>query len=98
MKFIDFITSPENQVRFCKANRSANPSSLAAQEDPYFTENVHLQTFIKQIRRAVHPPVHPNWVSIEAAIEEAIEDALFGSGLVAEPLRIARGKIAELNK
>jgi ABC-type glycerol-3-phosphate transport system substrate-binding protein len=97
LEFIDFITSPENQVRFCKANRSANPSSIEAQKDPYFAENIHLQTFIKQIAMAEHPPVHPNWVSMEAAIEDALEDALFGSGLVAEPLRIARGKIAELN-
>jgi len=97
LEFIDFITSPENQVRFCKANRSANPSSKKAQEDPYFANNVHLQTFIKQISMAQHPPVHADWVSIEEIIEEALEDALFGSGLVAEPLRIARGKIARLN-
>ena len=96
MKFINFITSPENQVRFCKANRSANPSSVVAQSDPYFTSNVHLQTFIMQIRSAKHPPVDPDWVYIEDAIERAVEDALFGSGLVAEPLWKARQKIAEL--
>ncbi|MFH1686685.1 MAG: extracellular solute-binding protein [bacterium] len=97
-KFIEFLTSPANQVRFCKANRSANPSSKTAQTDPYFVGNVHLQTFIKQIALANHPPVVPEWVSIEAAIEEAVEDALYGSGLVAEPLRIARGKIAALRQ
>jgi multiple sugar transport system substrate-binding protein len=96
MKLIDFITSPENQILFCKANRSANPSSIAAQSDPYFTSNDHLQTFIKQIRSAKHPPVDPDWVYMEDAIERAVEDALFGSGLVAEPLRLARLKIAEL--
>jgi multiple sugar transport system substrate-binding protein len=96
MKFINFITSPENQVRFCKANRSANPSSKTAQQDPYFTSNVHLLTFIKQIQAAKHPPVDPDWVYIENAIEEAVEDALFGSGLVAEPLRQARIKVDKL--
>ena len=34
-KFIEFITSPKNQVLFCKTNRSANPSSIQAQEDYY---------------------------------------------------------------
>jgi len=96
MKFINFITSPENQVRFCKANRSANPSSKKAQEDPYFTSNPHLMTFIKQMKLAKHPPVDPDWVYIENAIEEAVEDALFGSGLVAEPLRQARIKVDKL--
>jgi multiple sugar transport system substrate-binding protein len=96
MKFINFITTPQNQVRFCKANRSANPSSIAAQKDLYFTSNVHLQTFIKQIQSAKHPPVNPDWVYIEDAIETAVEDALFGSGLVAEPLRQARIKVDKL--
>jgi len=97
LKFIDFITNAENQVRFCKANRSANPSSKSAQKDPYFTTNLHLQTFIKQVAFAKHPPVHPDWVNIETAIEEAVEDALFGSELIAEPLWIARDKIADLH-
>jgi len=98
MRLIDFITSPQNQVRFCKANQSANPSSVKAQNDPYFTSNIHLQTFIKQIKSAKHPPVDPDWVYIEDAIEEAVQDALFGPGLVAEPLRQARQKIAKLKK
>ena len=98
MKFVDFITSAENQVRFCKANHSANPSSLEAQKDEYFTSNPHIVTFIKQIALAKHPPVHPDWVSIETIIEAAVEDALFGSGLPAESLRKARAKIAKYTR
>jgi len=98
LKLIDFITSPENQVRFCKANHSANPSSLKAQEDPYFSDNEHLQAFIRQIRSSVHPPVDPDWVYIEDIIEEAIEDALFGRGLPATALREAQIKITQLKK
>ena len=93
MRFIQFVTSPENQVSFCKANRSANPSSVVAQNDPYFKSNINLQTFIKQIYSGVHPPVDPYWVNAEAAIEDAVEDALFGSGMIAEPLHKARKKI-----
>lgn len=98
LRLIDFITSPENQVRFCKANRSANPSSMKAQENAYFKSNEHLQTFIKQIGLSRHPPVDPDWVFIENAIEEAVEDALFGSGLVGEPLLKARRKIDKLKQ
>jgi len=96
LKFINFITSPENQVKFCKANRSANPSSIVAQRDSYFTSNQNLQTFIKQIYSTVHPPVDPDWVYIENAIEEAVEDALFGSKDIANPLYEARKKITKL--
>jgi len=97
-KFIDFITSAEAQVRFCKANRSANPSNRKAQDDDYFKSNPYLQTFIKQMSLANHPPVDPDWVNIENIIEEAVEDALFGSGLPAEALLQARQRIADLNK
>jgi len=97
-KFVSFITSPENQLRFCKANRSANPSSRAAQKDPYFESNPYLQTFIRQLRLSIHPPVDPDWVFIEEEIERAVEDALFGTRLVAEPLRQAQINITNLKK
>ena len=95
-KFIDFLTSPANQVRFCKANRSANPSSVEAQADPYFSSNPHLVTFIKQVNTSICPPVDPNWPLMEDAIERAVEDALFGRRLVATALRDAQVKIAAL--
>ncbi|PWB69714.1 hypothetical protein C3F09_10125 [candidate division GN15 bacterium] len=96
LKFIDFLTSPANQVRFCKANRSANPSSVEAQADPYFAGNPHLVTFIKQINSAICPPVDPDWPLIEDVIEKAVEDALFGRRLVATALRDAQIQITAL--
>lgn len=76
-RLVAFITSPENQLRFCKANRSANPSAAQTQQDEYFQSNIHLQTFIKQLQLSKHPPVDPDWVYIEQAIEKAVERALF---------------------
>ena len=98
LKLIRFITSPENQIKFCKANRSANPSSINAQEDEYFKSNVHLQTFIKQINLSKNPPVIPDWVYIENIIERAVEDVLFNDALPGESLREARSKIDKLRK
>ena len=95
-KFVDFITSPENQVKFCKANRSANPSSKVATEDAYFTSNVHLQTFIKQLQLSNYPPVDPNWVVFEGIIESAVEKAIFSGEPPATALFEARKKIEEL--
>jgi multiple sugar transport system substrate-binding protein len=95
VKFINFITSPEAQVAFCKANRSANPSSEIAQKDPYFASDPILDVFIKQMRSSVHPPVDPNWPAYEDAIEAAVEDVLFGQGLPATALRSANLKIME---
>jgi multiple sugar transport system substrate-binding protein len=95
-KFIRFMTSPENQVTFCKANRTANPSSRVAQQDSYFQSSPHLQTFIKQIAFANHPPVDPDWVYIEDIIERAVEDALFGQGLPGEAMLDAQHEITRL--
>ena len=96
LKFMKFLTSAENQVKFCKANRSATPSSDTALRDPYFTSNEHLDLFNRQVILSVHPPVDPDWVEIESIIEEAVEDALFGSGKIAQPLLDAQRKIEKL--
>ena len=96
MKLIKFITSPENQVRFCKANYSACPSSIEAQKDPFFSSNPQFETFIRQAKLSKHPPVDPDWVNIETEIEKAVEDALFGRGLPATALYDARERITEL--
>lgn len=98
IKLIDFITSPESQVRFCKASGSACPSSMIAREDEYFASDPHLQTFIEQLKFAKAPPVDPHWVHIEAAIEEAVEAAVFGDKTVAEALREAQHKITEIRR
>ena len=77
IKFVKFLCSPENQIKFCKANQSVNPSSKTAQKDPFFQTDPNIKTFILQINMANHPPVHPRWVEMEAAIEEAVEKAVF---------------------
>ena len=97
LKFIKFITSPDNQIKFCRANRSSTPSNKQAQKDAYFTANPHFVTFNKQIQLAFHPPADPVWVQMEDIIEKAVEESLFGEkDLVAEPLRSARRKIEAL--
>jgi multiple sugar transport system substrate-binding protein len=97
LKFMDFITSAQNQLRFCKNNRSANPSSLVAQQDSYFASNPNLLTFIHQIKSSVAPPVDPDWPGMEDAIEKAVEDALYGRHQVATALHDANLKIMQLH-
>ncbi len=98
LKLIDFIISPENQLRFCKANRSANPSSRTAQQDKYFQSNPYLQTFVMQLSLSEHPPVDPDWVLIESEIEKAVEKVLFENALPGETLRALQKTITELRK
>ncbi|MEW5795436.1 MAG: extracellular solute-binding protein [Candidatus Zixiibacteriota bacterium] len=98
LKLIQFVASPENQVSFCKANRSANPSSLQAQLDRYFQDNLYLQTFIKQLNLSEHPPVDPDWVYMEAEIEKAVEEVLFHDSLPGQTLYRLQKSITELRR
>ena len=98
VKLIDFVTSPENQLRFCKANRSANPSSREAQLDSYFQSNPHLQNFVMQLNLSTHPPVDPNWVYMEAEIEAAVERVLFENAPPGETLRQLQKTLTKLRK
>jgi multiple sugar transport system substrate-binding protein len=98
LKLVDFITSAENQLKFCKANRSANPSSRTAQQDPYFQSNPYLQTFVMQLNLSEHPPVDPDWVLIESEIEKSLEKVLFEGALPGETLRQLEKTITALRK
>ena len=98
LKLVSFITSDENQIKFCKANRSANPSSLTAQTDEYFQDNPNLRTFVMQLHLSTHPPVDPNWVYMETELEQAVEKVLFENAPPGETLRQLQKTITELRK
>jgi ABC-type glycerol-3-phosphate transport system substrate-binding protein len=98
LKLISFITTPGNQIRFCKANRSANPSSRAAQADEYFQNNPHLKTFVLQLHLSTHPPVDPDWVYMEDELEQAVEKVLFEDSPPGETLRQLQKTITELRR
>nr|MBN2277949.1 extracellular solute-binding protein [candidate division Zixibacteria bacterium] len=94
--FIKYLASPENQVLFCKANYSASPSSKSAASDEFFTSDINLQTFIKQLSLSEMTPATPNWVYIEDIIETTLEDVLFNDAPIAESLYEANQKIKKL--
>jgi ABC-type glycerol-3-phosphate transport system substrate-binding protein len=96
LDFIKYITNKDNQLLFCKANYSANPSHKMASTDPYFTDDIHLSTFIRQINQSEMPPAIPEWVYVEDIIEKMLEDVLFNNAPIAESLYEAKHKIEKL--
>ncbi|MBN4072304.1 extracellular solute-binding protein [bacterium AH-315-F03] len=98
LRLLRFVTSAENQVKFCEANFTATPSSKKATEDAFFTSDPHLQTFIKQLRYAKFPPFEPTWVYIEEEIEKAVERTLFEDMLPFQSLNQARGNIQKISR
>jgi len=96
LALIRHICRPENQLRFCLRNRTANPSSVVAAGDSVFLAQPHFDTFVKQIKTSRMPPVHPQWVYIEGKLEKAIEAALYGSKTPRQALVDAKQQIEEL--
>lgn len=97
-QFIHFICSPENQLRFCMQNQSANPSSKKAAADSAFLAQSHFGTFITQMSMAKTPPNHPRWVYIEDQLEKGIETALYGTKTPPQALSETSQAIEELLK
>ena len=98
LKFAKFLTSKENELKFCKANFSANPSNVEATKDPFFTNDPYLMTFVKQLKLSKAPPFEPKWVYIEDEFEQAVERTLFEGMGPFESLSIARAKIQQISR
>lgn len=98
LALIRFICSPDNQIRFCLANRTANPSSVMAAADAVFLSQPHYSTFIDQLRTSKSSPSHPQWVYIEAELEKGIEEALYGTKPPKSALMDAAARIENILK
>jgi len=94
-KFIRFITNKENQLKFCKANFSMNPSNKGAATDPFFNDDINRKSFTIQLRLSKAPPAIPEWVEIEGIIESMLEDVLFNDAPPAQSLYSTKQKIGE---
>lgn len=96
MALVRHICSPENQLRFCMANRTANPASIEAAADSGFLAQPHFDTFVEQLTTSRMSPVHPQWVYIEGKLEKAIESALYGAKSAEQAFFDAKNDIQEL--
>jgi multiple sugar transport system substrate-binding protein len=94
--FIKHITNEKNQLEFCKANYSANPSNKETAKDEFFTSDPNLQTFVKQIVLSRMPPADPQWVYLEEIVESTLEKILFEGEPIAETLYEANKEIQKI--
>lgn len=96
LKLIRHLCSPENQLRFCLQNRSANPSSRVAAADSTLLAQPHFDTFIRQLASSRPSPAHPQWVYIEEKLEKGIEAALYDTKTPRQAFSDAAREIGEL--
>ncbi|MFQ5607442.1 MAG: extracellular solute-binding protein [Candidatus Zixiibacteriota bacterium] len=98
LRLLRFITSPESQLRFCKANFTPTPSSIECAKDSFFISDRHFMTFVKQLRLSKAPPFEPTWVYIEDEFEKAVERTLFENIPPFESLHEARRRIQKISR
>jgi multiple sugar transport system substrate-binding protein len=96
LQLIEHICSPENQLRFCLRNRTANPASVVAAGDSVFISQPHFDTFVRQLEASRVSPAHAQWVYIEGKLEKAIEASLYGAKSPERALSDAKSEIEEL--
>ncbi len=74
---IDYLISPEVQMKITKIVPSFIPTSKECLNDPYFLSLPYKNIFIDQIKTSMSPPPNPKWAQIEEEISWSIEDSLF---------------------
>ncbi len=77
LDFISYMTSPDADLRFCRAVGTPTPANIAAAERIADEADSLGRVFLRQISTAKTPPFHQKWVYIEEIIEKAVEKAIY---------------------
>ena len=76
-KFLDFLFTPEPRVEFTKGEGFL-PTTQAEAQDPYFTGNERLQTFVKLLPSAHFAPTITGWEDTAKAVTDALQSVYLG--------------------
>ena len=76
-KFLEFLFTKDPRVEFNKAEGFL-PTTKAAAEDPYFTDNARLQTFVKLLPIAHFAPTITGWEDTAKAVTDSLQAVYLG--------------------
>lgn len=78
LKFIKYLTSGENTIKFCKQVIEAGfPADKNYYNDEYYKSKQNRMVFSKQLENAKMTPVSPNWFEIQDLLERAFEEVIY---------------------
>jgi multiple sugar transport system substrate-binding protein len=98
LELMKFLIQKDNCLKVCQAIGSGFPSAKGAELDPYYRNNPDLSIFQEQLKYAISPPPHPQWVYIEEIIEKAVEKVMYDKKSPQEALDQAKSEIDKLLK
>ena len=93
MRLARFLVRSENTMPVFVATGNAFPAATASAADSYFAANPNDRVFLDQLRTAVGPPLHPQWVQIEEIVNGELEEATYGRKTPEVALRSADERI-----
>jgi multiple sugar transport system substrate-binding protein len=96
LELIKFLIQKDNCLKVCQAIGSGFPSTRDAELDPYYRNNPDLSIFQEQLKYAISPPPHPQWVYIEEIIEKAVEEVMYDKESPENALDHAKSEIDKL--
>jgi multiple sugar transport system substrate-binding protein len=96
LELINFLIQKDNCLQVCQAIGSGFPSARGAELDPYYRNNPDLSIFQEQLKYAVPPPPHPQWVYMEEIIEKVVEVVMYDKKSPQEALDQAKAEIDKL--
>jgi len=76
-KFLDFLFTKEPRIEFTKGEGFL-PTTHGEAEDPYFTGNERLQTFVKLLPTAHFAPTITGWEDTAKAVTDALQSVYLG--------------------
>lgn len=92
IKFVEFLTRPDNELRLAKAF-NIFPADKSLQQDSFYLKRSQGDIFTKQLKLAKMTPVHPKWLEIEAILEDEVAQALYKKKTSEEALRSADERV-----
>ena len=97
MKFIEFMTRPENTMLITTKITSLFPAHKDAINTEYYQHvDPEIHVFLKTLETAISPPAHPQWVEIQEIFTEGLEKIMYDKGSPADMMQEVDGKIMEV--
>jgi multiple sugar transport system substrate-binding protein len=92
--FLDYLFTKDPRIEFTKGEGFL-PTTKAEAQDPYFTGNKELQTFVDMLPNAKFAPLVAGWDDVSTAVTRAVQSVYLGQAKPEDALKTAE---AEANK
>ena len=96
LKLALFLIQEEQAMAIAEAQRNIVPTAVSAIHHPYYQTHPEQRMMFEQVRYAVAPPAHPNWVEIQEKITRVIEEVILNDRAPEKALQQATDEIDPL--